>query len=131
LCIKKKWGLQINFWKTEYLTLNPGSGIVTETGQSKAVNKFKYLVSILEATGATTLEIEKIISEGRRVTGMLNSVLWSKTILLLLLWLHGYFSSALASLTIADHSFLSCALILHLLTPRAFYQPRHHPAISV
>jgi hypothetical protein len=76
-----KWGLQINFGKTEYLTLDPGAGIVTETGQIQAVNKFKYLGSILEATGATTLEIEKIISKGRRVTGMLNSVLWSKTTL--------------------------------------------------
>jgi hypothetical protein len=65
------------FGKTEYLTLDPGAGIVTETGQIKAVNKFKYLGSILEATGATTLEIEKRISEGRRVIGMLNSVLWS------------------------------------------------------
>jgi hypothetical protein len=35
----------------------------------------------LEATGAPTLEIEKRISEGRRVIGMLNSVLWSKTVL--------------------------------------------------
>jgi hypothetical protein len=35
----------------------------------------------LEATGATTLEIEKRISERRRVIGMLNSVLWSKNIL--------------------------------------------------
>jgi hypothetical protein len=49
--------------------------------QIKAVNKFKYLGSILEATGATTLEIENRISEGRRVIGMLNSVLWSKTML--------------------------------------------------
>jgi hypothetical protein len=40
--------------------------------------------------------------------------------LLLLLWLHGPFSLALASLRIADHSFLSCALILHLLTPWAY-----------
>jgi hypothetical protein len=48
-------GLQINFGKTEYLTLGPGAGIVTETGQIKAVNRFKYLGSILEATGATTL----------------------------------------------------------------------------
>jgi hypothetical protein len=48
--------------------------IVTETGQIKAVNKVKYLGSILEATGATTLEIEKRISEGRRVTVMLNSL---------------------------------------------------------
>jgi hypothetical protein len=46
------------------LTLDPGAEIVTETGQIKAVNKFKYLGSILEATGATTLDIEKIISEG-------------------------------------------------------------------
>jgi hypothetical protein len=42
-----KWGLQINFGKNEYLTLDPGAGIMTETGQIKAVNKFKYLVSIL------------------------------------------------------------------------------------
>jgi hypothetical protein len=38
-------------------------------------------IFFLEAIGATTLEIEKRISEGRRVIGMLNSVLWSKTIL--------------------------------------------------
>jgi hypothetical protein len=43
--------------------------------------KFKCLGSIVEATGATSLEIEKRISEGRRVIGMLNSVLWSKTVL--------------------------------------------------
>jgi hypothetical protein len=45
--------------KLKCLTLDPGAGIVTETGQIKAVNKFKYLGSILEATGATTLAIEK------------------------------------------------------------------------
>jgi hypothetical protein len=53
-----KWGLQIHFGKTECLTLDPGARIVTETGQIKAVNKFKYLGSFLEATGATTLAIE-------------------------------------------------------------------------
>jgi hypothetical protein len=67
--------LQINFGKTEYLTLDLGTGIVTETGKIKAVNKFKYLGSILAATGATTLEIEKRISEGRRVTGIVNCLL--------------------------------------------------------
>jgi hypothetical protein len=74
-------GAADKFGETEYLTLDPGAGIVTETGQIKAINKFKYLGPILEATGATTLEIEKRISEGRRVIGMLNSVLWSETIL--------------------------------------------------
>jgi hypothetical protein len=43
-------GLQINFGNTEYLTLDLGAGIVTETGQINAVNKFNYLGSILEAT---------------------------------------------------------------------------------
>jgi hypothetical protein len=57
-----KWGLQINVGKTGYLTPDPGAGIVAETGQIKTVNEFKYLVSILEATGATTLEIEKRMS---------------------------------------------------------------------
>jgi hypothetical protein len=56
------------------LTLDLGAGIVTETGQIRAVNILKYLGSIPEATGATILEIEKRISEGRRVIGMLNSV---------------------------------------------------------
>jgi hypothetical protein len=77
----RKEGLQVNFVKTEYLTLDLGAGIVTETGQIKAVNKFKYLGSILEATAANTLKSEKRKREGTRVTGMLNSVLWSKTIL--------------------------------------------------
>jgi hypothetical protein len=35
----------------------------------------------LEITGASTIEIEKEISDGRRATDMLNSVLWSKNIL--------------------------------------------------
>jgi hypothetical protein len=45
-----KRGLQINFGNTEYLTLDLGAGIMTETGQIKAINKFSYLGSILEAT---------------------------------------------------------------------------------
>jgi hypothetical protein len=73
-----KCGLQIYFGRTKYLTLGLGAGIVTETGQIKTFNKLKCLGSILESTGATTLEIEKRISDGRRVIGMLNSVLWSK-----------------------------------------------------
>jgi hypothetical protein len=47
----------------------------TQATKINAVNKLRYLGSILEATGATTLEIEKRISEGRRVIGMLNCFL--------------------------------------------------------
>jgi hypothetical protein len=32
----------------EYLALDVGAGIVTETGQIKTINKFKYLGSVLE-----------------------------------------------------------------------------------
>jgi hypothetical protein len=48
---------------------------IVQVSQFNYFNKFKYLGSILEATGATTLEIEKRISEVRRVIGMLNSCL--------------------------------------------------------
>jgi hypothetical protein len=61
-----KWGLQMNFRKTEYLTLDLGAGIVTKTGQIKAINKFKYLGSILEATGATTLQNREKNKRGKK-----------------------------------------------------------------
>jgi hypothetical protein len=76
-----KWGLQINFGKTEYLTSDSGAGIMTGTGQTKTVNKFKYLGSILQNNSTTTLTTQKRISNGRRMTGILNSVLWNKNIL--------------------------------------------------
>jgi hypothetical protein len=47
-----KWRLQIHFGKTEYLTLDLGTEIMTETEQIKTVNKFK-----LERESTTTLEI--------------------------------------------------------------------------
>jgi hypothetical protein len=39
----QEMGAADKFWETEYLTLDLGGGIMTETGQIKAVNKFKYL----------------------------------------------------------------------------------------
>jgi hypothetical protein len=47
------------------LTLDPGAGIVTETGQIKAVNKFKYLGSILEATILEATILEATVLEAR------------------------------------------------------------------
>jgi hypothetical protein len=44
-----KWGLQIHFGNTRYLTLDLGAEIMTGTGQIKTVNKFEYLVSNLES----------------------------------------------------------------------------------
>jgi hypothetical protein len=60
------WGLQIHFGKTEYLTLDLGAVIETETGQTKAVYKFIYMGSILEAASATTLEIWKKNKRGKK-----------------------------------------------------------------
>jgi hypothetical protein len=40
-----------------------------------------YLGSILEQNGTSNLEMEKRINYGRKVIGMLNSILWSINIL--------------------------------------------------
>ena len=47
----------------------------------KHVKKFIDLGSILEKEDSSQSEIEKTTADGRRVIGMLNSVLWSKNIL--------------------------------------------------
>jgi hypothetical protein len=55
---------------TEDLQVN-GNIIPTE-------KQFKYLGSIVQDNGSSDLEIEKRISEIRRVISMLNSILWSR-----------------------------------------------------
>jgi hypothetical protein len=44
------------------------------------VKQFKYLGSIVQENGSSDLEIDKRISETRRVISMLNSVLWNRNI---------------------------------------------------
>ena len=45
------------------------------------VQVFKYLDSILEQDGSSAKEIEKRISDMRKIIGILNSILWSRNII--------------------------------------------------
>ena len=47
----------------------------------KKVKSFRYLASIMELDGSSNMYIRKRICEGRRAIGMLNSVLWSRSII--------------------------------------------------
>jgi hypothetical protein len=61
----RKWELHINFWKSEYLTLDPGAGIVTETGQIKAVSKLNTWDPFWKPLVQLPVNRGKKISEGR------------------------------------------------------------------
>ena len=63
--------------KTEYLStdLENEERLETENAEIKKDNKFKYLESILELDEKSNCEIEKRISEERKVTGIQNSIL--------------------------------------------------------
>lgn len=76
----KKWGLKINYKKTEYLT-NDTDELYIEGERIKKVNNFCYLGTILEKGGTSDMDINQKINNGRKVIGMLNSVLWSRNII--------------------------------------------------
>lgn len=78
--VYKKWGLQINYNKTEYLT-NDTDDLYIDGKKIKKVQDFCYLGSILELDGTSNKEIQKRITNGRKVIGMLNSILWNKNII--------------------------------------------------
>ena len=44
------------------------------------VNKLKYLQSVIQSDGRSFCEIERRVREARKLIGMLNTVLWRKTI---------------------------------------------------
>lgn len=77
----KIWGLEINFNKTEYLTMGLEEKLTCNTEEITHVEYFKYLGSIIQKDATTNLEIQRRITDGKRIIGMLNSILWSKNIL--------------------------------------------------
>jgi hypothetical protein len=77
----KKWGLKINYGKTEYLGTDHSEELQINGNTIPTVKQFKYLGSIVQENGSSELEIDKRISETRRDISMLNSVLWNRNIL--------------------------------------------------
>jgi hypothetical protein len=77
----EKWGLKINYGKTEYLGTDHTEELQVNGNKIPTVKQFKYLGSAVQDNGSSELEIEKRISETRRVISMVNSILWSRNIL--------------------------------------------------
>jgi hypothetical protein len=61
------WGLKINYGKTEYLGTDHTEDLQVNGHIIPTVKQFKYLGSIVQDNGSSDLEIEKRISETRRV----------------------------------------------------------------
>jgi hypothetical protein len=77
----EKWGLKINYAKTEYLGTVHSEELQINGKAIRTVKQFKYLGSVVQENGPSDLEIEKRISETRRVICMMNSVSWNRNIL--------------------------------------------------
>jgi hypothetical protein len=77
----EKWGLKINYGKTEYLVTHHLEELQIDGNTIPAVKLFTYLRSVVQENGSSDLEIGKRISEIRRVISMPNSVLWNRNIL--------------------------------------------------
>lgn len=77
----KKWGLKINFEKSEYLSCGEDAGNLNIEGhQIKVCKEFKYLGSILTQDGKCDREIQHRATKGRTAISKLNAILWSPKI---------------------------------------------------
>jgi hypothetical protein len=55
----EKWGLKINYGKTEYLGTDHSEELQINGNTIPTVKQFKYLGSIIQESGSPDLEIEK------------------------------------------------------------------------
>ena len=66
---------------TEHMSTGTEEDIFIDGYKIKNVQAFKYLGSMLERDGSSAMEIEKRISDSRKIIGTLNSILWSRNII--------------------------------------------------
>ena len=77
----KKWGLQVNMSKTEYLCVGtPGTDLVVQEQTIKKIEQYKYLGSLITQDGKDDQDIEFRIRQGKTVIQQLNGLLWSTKI---------------------------------------------------
>ncbi|XP_072375789.1 uncharacterized protein [Diabrotica undecimpunctata] len=79
----KKWGLEVNLQKTQYLCIggeHTVDDLDLEDGKIKKCDQCIYLGVKLTRTGRTDEAIKDRITKGNRVIGALNLVLWQKNI---------------------------------------------------
>lgn len=75
----KKWGLEINFEKTEYLVVgSKGDDLYMDKNIIRVCREFRYLGSIFTQSPTCDKDIEHRIHQGRKAVQQLNGVWWSK-----------------------------------------------------
>lgn len=76
-----RWGLDINFNKTECMCIGRTLMDITIDGDKiKSCNNFKYLGSIISNTGTCDEDINSRIIMGKKATKALHSVIWNSNI---------------------------------------------------
>ena len=74
----KNWGLEINYEKTEQLTIGrDGDDMVIGPNIIRDCVRFKYLGVMITKEGNSNEDIDNKITQGRKVIGKLNPVLWN------------------------------------------------------
>lgn len=76
-----KWGLRINFNKTQYLCIGEQPrNIRVDSGIVRHCTEYKYLGSIISQERGSQYDIENRIKQGKMVIRQLNGLLWSPKI---------------------------------------------------
>lgn len=75
------WGLEINTQKTKYLPIGAEpSSIQLDIDEVASCNAYSYLGVEFDTSGKDDREIQKRITQARRIIGCLNGILWSNEI---------------------------------------------------
>lgn len=78
-----KWGLNINFNKTEYMVTGTEANfqiLIDDDIEVKQVENFKYLGCTISRDGIGKEEVRNKVEQGKKVVGCLNSIWWDKHI---------------------------------------------------
>ena len=77
----RKWGLNINYNKTEYMCIGKEvSNLVVNNEIIKKCDSFKYLGSHISSLGTCQKDIDSKIALGRQATRVLHGLIWNKNI---------------------------------------------------
>lgn len=78
----RKWGLQINFKKTEYMVVGGvGRDLMMEDGSIvKCCHSYKYLGTTISNRGGSDDEIKLRITKGKVAIRQLHTIIWNKNI---------------------------------------------------
>lgn len=77
----EKWGLTINFQKTEYLCIGrEANNLYIDEQEVKHCDNFKYLGTNISSTGTCERDITSRITMGKMATKSLHGILWNENI---------------------------------------------------